>query len=152
MAGLVLFALLGTTLAACAATGSPSGSAGGSRPRGAVEAYCATLDRINDLDLLSDPAPARVRADLRGLLALTGRAARVAPAEVRADAEAAVVAQIRFNLLYAAHGWDPEATNRDREFLALANSPELGGLYVRLEEYQGRTCGPDRPPGGPLVA
>lgn len=145
MAGAVL---VGTVLAGCGAGGSSNGTST-SRP---TAAYCSALDQIGELDLLSETAAAAVRADLRALLALTRRAARVAPTEIRADAEAAVVAQIRFNLLYAAHGWDPVATNRDREFIAFANSPELGAVYVRLAEYQARTCGPAPQPGGPLVA
>jgi len=141
-------ALLGMALVGCGTGGSSTGA----RPSGPTAAYCSTLDRVGDLDLLSDPAPAKVRADLRALLALTRRAARVAPDEIRADADAAVAAQVRFNALYIAHGWDPEATNLDREFVALANSPELGALYVRLEEYQARVCAPDPRTKDPLLA
>lgn len=114
------------------------------QPIGRVGRYCATQERFGELDLLSDPDPEAVREDLRELLALTRRAARDAPREIRADAEAAVTAQVRFNGYYAANAWDPDVTNRDRDFIAFANSPELGALYVRLEAYQSRVCGSDR--------
>jgi hypothetical protein len=126
--------------------------AGAATPGGRVAPYCAAVARVGDLDLLSDPAPRKVRADLRALLALTRRAARVAPEKIRADAQAAVAAQIRFNAFYVAHGWDPEATNLDPEFVAFANSPELGTVYVRLEEYQARVCRPDPRTKDPLLA
>lgn len=110
------------------------------------------MARFATLELLFDEDPAAVRADLRALLALTRRAAQVAPAAIRADAEAAVAAQRRFNAFYALHAWDPDATNRDREFIAYANDPELGALYVRLQDYQRRACGPDQRVSDPDLA
>lgn len=144
--GAVMIAAAATVLTGC------GGGDGEAAPRGRTARYCAIQDRFAGLDLLDDAAPAAVRSDLRDLLTLTRRAARQAPAGIRADAEAAVVAQERFNALYAAHGWDPDATNRDREFIAFANSPELGALYLRLEAYQSRECGPDPRSTGPDVA
>lgn len=138
-AGLIGVGVLGASLVGCGSSGADAGS----RPTGRVERYCTTQARFGELDLLSDPDPIAVRADLWELLALTRRAARDAPREIRADAKAAVAAQVRFNGYYAANAWDPEVTNRDRDFIAFANSPELGALYVRLEDYQSQVCGPD---------
>ena len=132
-------------MAACGGGPEP-GAAGRAAP------YCATLERMGRLDLLDDVRPAEVRTDLGRLLTLTRRAAREAPPEIRADAEAAVAAQVRFNDLYATYGWDPDAVNRDRDFIAFANSPELGALYVRLQEYQDRVCGPRDREVGPDAA
>jgi len=145
---------VGAVLAPWAVAGSATaaGVSGTASATQRAAAYCAAVARVGRLDLLSDPAPRKVRADLRALLALTRRAARVAPAEIRADAQAAVDAQVRFNALYVAHGWDPEATNVDPEFVAFANSPELGAVYVRLEEYQARVCRPDPRTKDPLLA
>ena len=129
-----------------------AGSGRDASPAGRVARYCETLRGFAELDLLFDETPERVRSDLDELLALTKRAARLAPQAIRADAEAAVAAQERFNALYAANGWDPEATNRDREFIAHANDPELGALYVRLQDYQTRVCGPDPRTTDPSLA
>lgn len=129
---------------AVAAAGCGSGNEGrasGSTDRTAR--YCAVQAEFAELDLLYDEDPEAVRDDLRALLALTRRAARVAPPAVRADAALAVTVQERFNALYAANGWDPEATNRDEAFIAYANSAEVGALYLRMEAFQARTCGAD---------
>ncbi|MFM8304598.1 MAG: hypothetical protein ACKOA9_09915 [Actinomycetota bacterium] len=141
--GITAAATIGALVAGC---GAPDPRGDSSSRGGRVARYCEIQARFGDLDLLSDTDPDAVRADLRALLALTRDAARVAPRDVRVDAEAAVVAQVRFNGFYAANGWDPDATNRDRGFIAFANSPELGALYTRLEDYQSRVCGPDRGP------
>jgi len=137
--------LLAGVAAACA-------GADETRVPGRAAPYCATLERMGALDLLDDVAPAEVRRDLTRLLTLTRRAAREAPPEIRADAEAAVAAQSRFNDLYAAFGWDPDAVNRDRTFIDFANSPELGSLYVRLQDFQDRVCGPRAREIGPDAA
>jgi hypothetical protein len=137
---------MGGVVAVVAALAASCGGGGAEPVPGAAAPsarYCETVARFADLDLLVDEDPAAVRDDLRDLLALTRAAARVAPRAVRADADAAVTVQRRFNALYASHGWDPEATNRDPEFIAYANSPEVGSLYVRLQDYQRLTCGPD---------
>jgi hypothetical protein len=102
--------------------------------------YCARVAEIDSLDLLADPAPDKVHTDLEQLLALTRRAAAVAPAAIRDDMHAAVDAQVRFNAVYAAHGWDRTATQRAPEFLALAGDPHLAEVYTRLERYQLREC------------
>lgn len=141
-AGVAALSVLCASVVGCGAPDAKDGV----RPEGRIERYCATQQRFGELDLLADPDPGAVRADLRALLALTRRAARVAPREIRDDAEAAVVAQQRFNGFYAENAWDPDTTNRDREFIAFANSPELGALYTRLEDYQSRVCGPDPGP------
>lgn len=141
--GLGVAVVLATLVAGCGASGPGADATAG---RGRVARYCEVQARFGELDLLSDTDPDAVRSDLRALLALTRRAARVAPRDIRADAEAAVSAQERFNGFYSANAWDPDATNRDRGFIAFANSPELGALYTRLEDYQSRVCGPDRGP------
>jgi len=145
LVGLGVVLLAGVTVVAC-------GGADQTRVPGRAVPYCDTLERMGALDLLDDVAPAEVRRDLTRLLALTRRAAREAPPEIRADAEAAVAAQVRFNDLYAAFGWDPDAVNRDRTFIDFANSPDLGSLYVRLQGYQDRVCGPRARELGPDAA
>jgi hypothetical protein len=102
--------------------------------------YCERIAKIDDLDLLADPAPAQVRTDLGHLLTLTRRAAAVAPAAIRDDMRDAVDAQVRFNAIYAAHGWDRTATQRAPEFVALAGDAHLAEVYTRLERYQLREC------------
>lgn len=119
-------------------------------PLPSARAYCKVEARIGDLDVLASTRPARVRVDLTRLLALTTRAARVAPMEIHADAWAAVDAQQRFNDLYARHAWRPTPTNLDPDFVALADDPALGGVYQRLERYQRREC--DRRDADPSVA
>ena len=81
--------------------------------------YCARIADINALDLLADPTPPAVQHDLEQLLALTRRAASVAPTEIRADMREAVDAQVEFNTLYESHGWDPAPTQRDPAFIAI---------------------------------
>lgn len=141
--------VVAATATGCAGEAEADRDAGATGPTGR---YCALLIRFGELDLLYDEDPGAVRADLRALLALTRRAARIAPREIRVDAASAVTAQRRFNDLYAANGWDPQATNLDRDFIEFANSPELGALYIRLQEYQARVCGPDPRVTGPDVA
>jgi hypothetical protein len=106
----------------------------------ASERYCARVAEIGALDVLADPAPAAVRRDLEHLLVLTRRAAQVAPGAIRADAMAAARAQARFNRLYARHGWRPQPTITDPEFIAFAANPALAATSLRLERYQLRTC------------
>lgn len=112
--------------------------------------YCARIADINSLDLLADPAPPAVQADLRQLLALTRRAAQVAPTEIRADMREALAAQVQFNALYEAHGWDPGPTQRDPAFVALAGDRHLARVYTRLERYELRSC-PGTPDEGTTV-
>jgi len=132
-----------TAVALAAAGCASGGDRAAAEPDGPTARYCAVQAEFAELDLLYDESPAAVRADLRDLLALTRRAARAAPAAIRADAVAAVAVQERFNALYAANGWDPEATNRDEAFIAYANSAEVGALYLRMEAFQARACGAD---------
>ena len=142
---MVLVVLVGTAVGVIgvgAAVAAPSAAS--------ARAYCRVEARIADLDVLGDTHPARVRTDLRHLLALTDRAARVAPFEIDADAWAAVDAQRRFNAVYAANGWRPEPTNQDPVFLALADDPTIAAAYLRLEQYQRRVC--DRRDAQPYVA
>ena len=141
--GLVL--LIGAS--ACAGAGSDAAA-----PRGPTARYCAVQAEFAELDLLYDNDPVEVRKDLRALLALTRKAARTAPPAVRDDARAAVEIQQRFNALYATHGWDPDATNRDEEFIAFANSAEVGALYLRLEAFQSERCGADPRSDAPDLA
>jgi hypothetical protein len=117
----------------------------------AASPYCARIADINALDLLANRAPAAVEADLEHLLALTRRAAAVAPGEIRADMREAVDAQVQFNALYRAHGWDPTTTQKDPEFVALANDPHLADAYTHLERYELRAC-PKTPAPHPSVA
>jgi len=105
-----------------------------------AKAYCARVAEIGALDVLADPSPPVVRRDLEHLLSLTRAAAEVAPATIRADARAAASAQAHFNAIYASHGWRPEPTTTDPEFIALAGNQELANTYFRLERYQLRTC------------
>lgn len=102
--------------------------------------YCARIADINALDLLADPTPPAVQHDLEQLLALTRRAASVAPTEIRADMREAVDAQVEFNTLYESHGWDPAPTQRDPAFIALAGDAHLAHVYTRLERYEVRSC------------
>lgn len=132
---------------ACSGDGSDAAS-----PRGLTARYCAVQAEFAELDLLYDDDPVEVRQDLRDLLALTRKAARTAPASIRDDARSAVTIQQRFNDLYAAHGWDPDATNRDEEFIAFANSVEVGALYLRLEAFQAARCGADPRSDSPDLA
>ncbi|MFN8026968.1 MAG: hypothetical protein U0W40_11625 [Acidimicrobiia bacterium] len=113
--------------------------------------YCRRIAEINGLDLLADPTPAAVRDDLEQLLALTRRAAEVAPDEIAADIREAVTAQVRFNDLYAKHGWDPTLAQQDPEFVALAGDAHLAEVYTRLERYEVRAC-PGDPSPSPSVA
>ena len=112
----------------------------GSEDDTAASSYCARIADINALDLLADPTPPAVQADLEQLLALTRRAAAVAPGEIRADMREAVDAQVEFNALYESHGWDPVPTQRDPAFIALAGDPHLADVYTRLERYELRSC------------
>jgi hypothetical protein len=137
-------ALSGLLGAGCGSSG-PSGSS-------AADAYCSRIARIGALDLLSDPAPTAVRRDLAELLHLTRRAAAVAPDGIRADARAAARAQVRFNAVYAAHGWDRHATLTDPAFLALSSDRHLAAIYTRLERYQIKTCHDDDGGEPPTVA
>jgi len=114
-------------------------------------AYCAVETRIGDLDLLASSRPSRVRADLTALLRLSRLAARVAPEVIRADAEASADAQAHFNAIYARHAWRPEPTNLDPEFVALSDSPELTGVYLRLEQYQRTVCRRSERSGPPVA-
>jgi hypothetical protein len=116
-----------------------------------ASAYCARIADINALDLLADPTPPAVQHDLEQLLALTRRAAAVAPERIRGDMHEAVDAQVRFNVLYAAHGWDPTTTQRDPEFVALAGDPHLADVYTNLERYELASC-PRTPAEPPSVA
>jgi hypothetical protein len=102
--------------------------------------YCARIADINALDLLADPTPPAVQHDLEQLLALTRRAATVAPAPIRGAMREAVDAQVRFNALYKSHAWDPTTTQRDPEFIALAGDPHLADVYTRLERYELASC------------
>jgi hypothetical protein len=102
--------------------------------------YCARIGDINALDLLADPTPTAVQHDLEQLLALTRRAAAVAPERIHRDMREAVDAQVRFNALYQSHGWDPTTTQRDPEFIALAGDPHLADVYTRLERYELASC------------
>lgn len=113
--------------------------------------YCARIADIDALDLLADPSPPQVRNDLGQLLALTRRAAAVAPSEIRRDAREAVDAQVEFNALYERHGWDPTAAQRDPDFIALAGDAHLAEVYTRLERYEVRAC-PTAPAPHPSVA
>jgi len=102
--------------------------------------YCASIADINALDLLANPAPTAVQHDLEQLLALTRRAAAVAPERIHRDMREAVDAQVRFNALYESHGWDPITTQRDPSFIALSGDPHLADVYTRLERYELASC------------
>ena len=106
----------------------------------AASPYCARIADINALDLLANPAPTAVQHDLEQLLALTRRAAAVAPERIHRDMREALDAQVRFNALYQSHGWDPTATQRDPEFIALAGDAHLADVYTRLERYELASC------------
>lgn len=126
---LLCTAVAGVGLVACGGDGGNEASP-----------YCERIGELSDLDLLADPTPAAVQRDLEGLLALTRRAAAVAPEEIRADMREAVDAQVRFNQLYESHGWDPATTQRDPEFIAFAGDAHLAEVYTRLEHYEVREC------------
>lgn len=128
-----------------------SGLAACGRDDAAASPYCRRIAEINGLDLLADPTPAAVQDDLEQLLALTRRAARVAPDEIADDLREAVTAQVRFNELYAKHGWDPTLAQQDPDFVALASDPHLAEVYTRLEHYEVREC-PGDPSPRPSVA
>jgi hypothetical protein len=130
--------LLRLTLAGAVALGLFAGCGGDDG--NAASPYCARIADINALDLLADPAPTAVQHDLDQLLAVTRRAAAVAPARIRSDMREAVDAQVRFNALYESHGWDPTTTQRDPEFIALAGDPHLADVYTRLERYELASC------------
>ena len=76
------------------------------------------------------------------MLRLTRRAARVSPSSIKADAMAAVVAQEKFNGIFASHDWDFSITNLDPAFTELSVAIEISGVYLRLEEYRARVCAP----------
>ena len=120
------------------------GAGCGSSTPSATDAYCAQVAEVGALDLLSNPAPKVVRHDLQRLLALTRAQAAVAPAAIRADAREAAHAQVRFNALYAAHGWHRHATLTDPAFQALAADRHLAAVYTRLERFQIEVCHGDR--------
>jgi hypothetical protein len=141
--------LLAVALAGAAALGAVSACGGDDVI--ASSSYCARIADINALDLLADPAPPAVQDDLGQLLALTRRAAEVAPTEIRAAMREAVDAQVEFNALYESHGWDPVSTQRDPAFIALAGDQHLADVYTRLERYEVRSC-PDVPIEQPIVA
>ena len=82
----------------------------------------------------------QVQHDLERLLALTRRAAAVAPERIHRDTREAVDAQVRFNALYESHGWDPITTQRDPSFIALSGDPHLADVYTRLERYELASC------------
>ncbi len=149
---LILRHLVATGVVAAVAFGGSAVGAAGREDRIPASArdYCRIEARINDLDVLSSTKPKRVAADLARLLALTGRAALVAPLAIHADAWAAVEAQQRFNDLYARNGWQPEPTNLDPDFVALADDPALAGVYLRLEQFQNRVC--HARDGNPFIA
>lgn len=136
---------------ACVATaGLLVTGCGGGSSASATEAYCARVAEVGSLDLLSDPAPRVVRHDLRRLLDLTRAQAAVAPDAIRADAREAADAQVRFNALYAAHGWHRHATLTDPAFQALAADRHLAAVYTRLERFQIEVChGDGRAPVAP---
>ena len=140
--------LLAAVLASAAALGALSACGGDDS---AASPYCARIADINDLDLLADPHPSAVHDDLGQLLALTRRAAAVAPAAIRADVREAVDAQERFNALYESHGWDPTTTQADPAFIALAGDQHLAAVYTRLERYELKSC-PGEPSVRPSVA
>jgi hypothetical protein len=118
----------------------------------AASEYCEQIARIDALDVFSDPAPAQVEHDLGRLLALSRRAAAVAPRSIRTDARAAALAQVQFNALYRAHGWRSSPTVTDPAFVALAGDQHLAQVYFRLERYQIRACDADGTPAPPSPA
>lgn len=104
--------------------------------------YCQAVNRLDSLDLFSDVSPPAIKSGLTEVLRLTRRAARVAPSSIKADARASVVAQEKFNGIFASHGWDFSTTNLDPAFTELSDAIETSGIYLRLEEYRARVCAP----------
>lgn len=104
--------------------------------------YCQTVNRLDSLDLFSDVSSSAIKSGLNKVLRLTRRAARVAPYSIKDDATAAVVAQEKFNGIFASHDWDFSTTNLDPVFTELSVAIETSGVYLRLEEYRARACAP----------
>ena len=104
--------------------------------------YCQTVNRLDSLDLFSDVSSSAIKSGLAEMLRLTRRAARVSPSSIQADAMAAVVAQEKFNGIFASHDWDFSITNLDPAFTELSVAIETSGVYLRLEEYRARACAP----------